>query len=270
MSGGSQQLRIFRRAIRDGATLEEACAATGDIIPPEEGRIYLARDAKEPPPPEAYELLGPSKEETMAMAEKKEDGEGAGVSGEYKRPDVAKAFEIYDTEIKPKNAHLSTIKGDLADPHKRIKDDCHFPRGVLNFIVGLESMEDAKRDHHLLALHGALGHRKLTLPEDLVTLAQGKAGDNVVPLGKRARPSLATLPEMGVPSDGSETDLADAAEDPFEASEEELAAQQLRPSVEQIQAELDAAAEEAKPGTGAAARKAMRRRAKAPQQEAAE
>lgn len=70
-SGGSQQLRQFRRAIRDGATLEEACAATGNIITPAEGKIYLAADAKNPPPPEAFELLGhnlPPKEPDMAEA----------------------------------------------------------------------------------------------------------------------------------------------------------------------------------------------------------
>jgi len=69
--GGSQQLRQFRRAIRYGATLEEACAATGNIITPTEGKIYLAADAKNPPPPEAFELLGhnlPPKEPAMAEA----------------------------------------------------------------------------------------------------------------------------------------------------------------------------------------------------------
>ncbi len=69
MTGGSQQLRQFRIAIRSGATLEEASAATGGIIGPDEGRIHLAADAKNPPPPEAFELLGhnhPPEEPAMA------------------------------------------------------------------------------------------------------------------------------------------------------------------------------------------------------------
>jgi len=68
---GSQQLRTFRRAIRDGATLEDACAATGNLIDPAEGKLWLAADAKNPPPPEAYELIGhnlPPKEPAMAEA----------------------------------------------------------------------------------------------------------------------------------------------------------------------------------------------------------
>lgn len=166
----------------------------------------------------------------MASAAKKEDGEGAGITGEYNRPDAEGAFKIYDNEIKAKNAHIQTIKGDLSDPHKRIKDDCHFPRKVLNFIVGLEDMEDAKRDHHMLALHEGLRVRGISLPDDLVTRAEGKDGDNVIPMGERQKAQLATL-QMGVESDGTETDLAEAgeADDDFdEATDEELAAQKGR------------------------------------------
>jgi hypothetical protein len=157
-----------------------------------------------------------------------DDGEGAGIEGEYKRPDAKGALKIYRDEIAPKNAHMATIKGDLSDPYKRIKDTCHFPRKVLDFLMTLDGMEDAKRDHFLLAFHSGLEELKLHLPSDLVTMAQGEDGGSVIPFGERKRPQLATL-QMGVPSDGSETDLADSGEDGFnEADEEELAAQQLR------------------------------------------
>lgn len=56
MIGGSQQLRLFRRAIRDGATVEDAAATAGISIG--EARLHAAEDAKNPPPAEAYELLG--------------------------------------------------------------------------------------------------------------------------------------------------------------------------------------------------------------------
>lgn len=56
MSGGSVQLRLYRIARRDGATLEDACASSG--ISPTEARMHDADDAKNPPPPEAYEMLG--------------------------------------------------------------------------------------------------------------------------------------------------------------------------------------------------------------------
>lgn len=201
----------------------------------------------------------------MAAAAEKEDGEGAGITGEYKRPDAAKAFEIYDKQIKPKKAKMSEIKGDLSQPYDDIKEHAHFPRKVLDFIVGLEELEEAKRDHFLLALSAGLEHRKLFLPRDLVTMADGQDGGSVIPFGERQRPQLATLP-MGQPSDGTETDLADAGEaedlrkpspgikmaspppvqtdDTFEeASEDELAAQRDRPSVEEAQAEADAESE---------------------------
>jgi len=232
MACGSLQLRKFRCAIRDGATLEQACLAAGTlddgslIISLAEARIHIANDAKNPPPPEAFEI-GPSAEETaMARAAEKEDGEGAGIEGEYKRPDAKGALKIYRDEIKPKNTHIATIKGDLSEPYKRIKVTCHFPRKVLDFLMQLDDMEDAKRDHWLLAFHSGLEELKLHLPSDLVTLAQGEDGGSVIPFGERKRPQLATLPAH----DGDDSDLADAGDDDFdEASEDELAAQRDRP-----------------------------------------
>lgn len=67
--GGSQQLRRFRIAVRDGAAIEDAAAAAG--IELGEARLIVAEDAKSPPPPEAYELIGhnqPPKDKTMADA----------------------------------------------------------------------------------------------------------------------------------------------------------------------------------------------------------
>jgi uncharacterized protein (UPF0335 family) len=53
--GGSQQLRIFRRAIRDGMLVEDAAEVAGMAIG--EARLTAAEDAKNPPPEEAYALL---------------------------------------------------------------------------------------------------------------------------------------------------------------------------------------------------------------------
>lgn len=55
MIGGSQQLRLFRRAMRDGATVEDAAESAGISIG--EARLHAAEDEKNPPPAEAYELL---------------------------------------------------------------------------------------------------------------------------------------------------------------------------------------------------------------------
>lgn len=132
-------------------------------------------------------------------------------SGEYQRPDAAKAFDIYDKQIAPKLTHLSTLKGDLSQPYDDIKQHANFPRKVLNFIIGLENEEDdAKRDHLLLALAEGLRHRKLFIPRDLVTMAEGVDEDDIVPAGERE--------EVDMFAD-------DDDDEDFEASEAELAAQ---------------------------------------------
>lgn len=152
----------------------------------------------------------------MARPKKQQDDfdppEGGGVTGEYERPDAAKAFEIYDKYIAPKKSAISTLTGDCSQPWQDIKKLAHFPRAVMNFLLALEGIEDdAKRDHHLLALSAGLAHRKLFLPRDLVTMADGVDGDDIVPTGERPRMKL-----VGV-------------DDEFEASEEELSRQEGRP-----------------------------------------
>ena len=142
----------------------------------------------------------------MATAAKLEEEDSA---GEYHRPDAQRAFKIYREEIAPKNAHMATIRGDLSDPHKRIKDECHYPRSVLDFLVRLNDMEEAKRDHWLLALNLGLKELDLRMPRDLVTIAEGKDGEPVIP-SRAKKPSLVAVPQL---SDGTETDLADAAFD---------------------------------------------------------
>jgi len=56
MTGGSQQLRKYRRARRDGMPTEAAAEHAG--IPIGEARMWDVEDAANPPPAEAYELLG--------------------------------------------------------------------------------------------------------------------------------------------------------------------------------------------------------------------
>lgn len=250
MTGGSQQLRIFRRAYRDTGELEAACAATGMIecegklipaISPAEGRIYLANDLKNPPPPEAFELIGqqPRKEPAMGAAARQEPQNG----GEYKKPDAAKAIEIYDRQIKPKLTQINTLKGDLSDPWGDLKEHARISKKDFNYVQGLvDEEDDAKRDHRLLSLYELLKARRIALPSDLVTRAEGIDGASIVPFGERKRPQLATLP-MGVPSDGTETDLGDAGDGFTEATDEELAAQRDRPSVEAERVAAEEAAE---------------------------
>lgn len=56
MTGGSQQLRRFRIAHRAHGDIERAAGEAGIALA--EARLTVASDAKEPPPEEAYRLLG--------------------------------------------------------------------------------------------------------------------------------------------------------------------------------------------------------------------
>lgn len=58
MTGGSQQLRQFRIAMRAGASVEDAADLAG--IGLGEARLHATEDAKNPPLPEAFEPLAPT------------------------------------------------------------------------------------------------------------------------------------------------------------------------------------------------------------------
>lgn len=123
-------------------------------------------------------------------AEDHEDYEEGG-DGEYKRPNAARAIEIYDAHISPKLTQISTLTGDLKEPWQMVKDEANVPRTVFNFVQKLHDEEDdAKRDHMLISLHELLIARNLALPRDLVTMAEGKGGAEIVPIGGRNRPFL--------------------------------------------------------------------------------
>lgn len=64
MSHGSQQLRMFHIAMRDGSTIEAAAELAGMSMI--EAKLHVADDAKNPPSPEAYVLIGHNKGPTMA------------------------------------------------------------------------------------------------------------------------------------------------------------------------------------------------------------
>lgn len=66
MTGGSRQLRIFRRAIRDGVAIEVAAEQAGMSM--WEARAWVKDDAENPPPPEAYELLATREPEAAGCA----------------------------------------------------------------------------------------------------------------------------------------------------------------------------------------------------------
>ncbi|MGF7152636.1 hypothetical protein [Novosphingobium gossypii] len=213
-------MRLLRRGIRDGLSVEDAAQRSGYDLAT--ARLIAADDLKSPPPEEAYTLLYDPDAPADASSTKEAAVAKEDEAGEYQRPDAGKAFEIYDKQIKPKLAKMDTLKGDLSRPYDDIKEQAHFPRKVLNFIISLEGEEDAKRDHLLLALSEGLKHRKLFLPRDLVTMANGEAEQDVV--GTEAREDDDLLVDEDEDDDASSSELPLAAEpETFtEASEEEV------------------------------------------------
>lgn len=197
MIGGSQQARILRRALRLGWSIEAAAEESGMSLA--EARLQQRDEELNPPPAEAFELLPiPSttqaKEAAVARPKKESDTGAPDDGGVYNAPNAAEAIKIYRNEIAPRKAFISEKSGDLSDPYKRIKEDCNFPRKVIDFLFFLEGCEDAKRDHFLTALHQGLTEMNFKRPTDLLTLASGQAGGDVVPGGGKAdKPRMATL-----------------------------------------------------------------------------
>lgn len=153
----------------------------------------------------------------MARPKKKQDDEietSGDVTGEYKRPNAARAIEIFDEHISPKLTHINTIKGDLKEPWQMLKDEANMPRKEFNYVQSLvEEDDDAKRAHRLRALRELLIYYDLTIEPDLVDQANGHNSANIVQFGNPSKPFL-----PGVGDD----------DDDFEASPEELAQQEGR------------------------------------------
>jgi len=147
-------------------------------------------------------------------------------AGEIKTKDFAGAVRAYRQDILPAQSKVGEFAQEQSTAYKHIKKMCHIQPQAAKAAFKLDGMEEAKRDDWLRCFTGLL--RELNIPlksNDLVDQAERKP---------KAAPALAT---MGIPSDGTETDLADAAEgDPKddsdgddgafeEAGDDELAAQ---------------------------------------------
>ena len=144
MIGGSQQLRQFRRAVRDGATLDDAAALAGMSIG--EARLTVAEDAKRPPPPEAFELLpapghnNPPETETM--------------------PDATDdRLRLLVERIERLNEEAKGLRDDIKDVYSEAKAT-GYDAAIIRKIVRLRAMkpDDRREAEALLLTYGsALG-----------------------------------------------------------------------------------------------------------------
>jgi hypothetical protein len=199
---GSQQLRLFRIARRDGASIEDAAAAAGISLG--EAQIHARADAENPPPPEAFVLLGQQqKDMTMTRtARKAKDDDG----GEIKAKDFAGAVRLYRNDIKTAASEASSQMQTVGEAYKAIKKNCHIQPQAAKLAFKLDDMEEARRDDFLRCFTGLL--RELSIPlqsNDLVDQAEAQT--------PKPKPKLVTVPATPPPADDSDL-LGDAGAEP--------------------------------------------------------
>lgn len=203
--GGSQQLRRYRIARRDGSTVTTACVLSG--ISMAEARLIEADDAANPPSEECFQLLNtapqpaPAQEnDTMARPKKQPQVE------EVHAPDFALAVRLYRQDIKPAQSKVGEHSQEMSEAFKAIKKRAYIQPQAARLAFRLSDMEESKRDDFLRSFNGLLREMKIFMPRDLADIAEGKgtSAENVVPIGDAPKPKLATLP----PAPEGDTDLA--------------------------------------------------------------
>lgn len=143
-------------------------------------------------------------------------------TGEIKVKDFAKAVSLYRNDIKPARSKASEFMQEISTAFKAVKSLCHIQPSAMKAAIKVVELEEAKREDWLRGFNGYLREAGIDPdPKDLVDAMGGGSPP--------ARPKV-QLVTMGLPSDGSETDLSDAAGDDFEAPAEELAQQEGRPT----------------------------------------
>lgn len=140
----------------------------------------------------------------MARPKKKADDD----AGEVKVKDPAFAKKLYFHDIKPARSKASEHMQEISTAKKAVKKRAHFQSVSFDVATKLHEMEDAKKEdaiRGLVLMVNELEERTVLTChyEDMVDMMQ--AGDSYA----RPKPdlSLVTL------SDGTETDLSDAASD---------------------------------------------------------
>lgn len=158
-------------------------------------------------------------------------------SGMIAEKDFTRAVQIYRQDILPAQSKVGEFAQEQSTAFKAIKKQCGIQPQAARTAFRLADMEDAKRDDWMRCFIGLCHELKIPLQSnDLVDRAEEAS---------RPKPVLATF----APSDGSETDLTDAADtdpnpigmanpfdtpaeadadDEFEAPAEELAKQSGR------------------------------------------
>lgn len=134
----------------------------------------------------------------MARAKPKADD-----TGEIKQKDFARAVRLYKGDIKKANTAAATSNGDASAGYKEIKKVCHIqPDAARKAFHLMDRFEEAKRDDWFRGFVGVVNEMA---GRTVITFHDTDMVDEM----ERPKPKLVPVPN----SDGTETDLADAATD---------------------------------------------------------
>lgn len=207
MTGGSQQLRAFRQARRNGHGLSQAADIAGIALA--EAELIDRDDKREPPPPEAFDpITAPVRfagheQGEPAMARRKKATDQVEQIHEH---DFDLAVKIYREDIKPAQSKVGEYAQEQSTAYKSIKRDAHIQPAAAKLAFKINEMEESKRDDFLRCLRGLLTKLRIFMPSDLIDAAEGNgdAGGEVIPTRERERPKLATVGGAEHPSDDSD------------------------------------------------------------------
>lgn len=136
----------------------------------------------------------------MARAAKK------AVSNEVPEKDFAGAVRAFRNDIKPAISKVGEFSQEVSTAYKHIKKNCHIQSGAAKLAFKLADMEDAKRDDFLRGFNGLCKELNITMPRDMVDMAQGNDPGSIVPEAERPKPALVAVGKA------DDSDLAEAAE----------------------------------------------------------
>lgn len=143
---GSQQWRLMRRALRDGATIEEAAEA-GDMTVAEARALAKIDADRAPLPEEAFQLLKPvapaTKPEEPAMADEDDDDQ---TSTEVKQMDVERFERLYRGDIKPAKSEAASQNQIVSQAYKAVDKECHMRRDAAKAAIAVFEMEEVHGD----------------------------------------------------------------------------------------------------------------------------
>lgn len=216
---GSLQLQRYRSARRNHRSMTEATIEAGiglgeaKLIEADEARAAAAEGremwARVETPAATTPITAPEegaqpKDEDMPRGKKNQGT----INGEVPKPDFELAAKIYREDIRPAMSGVGEHAQEMSTAYKAIKKQAHIQPQAARLAFRLVDMEAAKRDDFLRSFNGLLREMKIFMPADLVDAAEGKGGENVVPIGEATRPQPATIP----PAVEGNVDLADGAD----------------------------------------------------------